>query len=129
MLPVRVSSTNLHFQQQIAIGDFQLLADEPLELGGDNTGADPFSYVLAGLGACKAITLKMYAERKGWLLRDVVVDLVHEKSPEGQSRIIVQLQLEGELTTEQRQRLAEIADKCPVHKLLIAEVDIQTRLY
>ncbi len=71
----------------------------------------------------------MYAERKGWLLRDVVVDLVHEKSPEGQSRIIVQLQLEGELTTEQRQRLAEIADKCPVHKLLIAEVDIQTRLY
>ena len=124
-----MSSTNLHFQQQIAIGDFQLLADEPLELGGDDTGADPFSYVLARLGAYKAITLKMYAERKGWLLRDVVVDLVHEKSPEGQSRIIVQLQLEGELTTEQRQRLAEIADKCPVHKLLISEVDIQTRLY
>jgi putative redox protein len=127
MQPVKVSSTTLRFQQEIAIADFHLLADEPLALGGDNTGPAPFDFVLAGLGSCKAITVKMYAERKGWALSHISVELVYQKVQD-RSQILVQMQLEGELTTEQRQRLLEIADKCPVHKLLAGDVRIQTSL-
>jgi len=127
MQPIHVSSTDLRYQQAIALRSFQLLADEPETSGGNNTGPTPMELLLAGLGACKAMTLQMYAERKGWPLSKVVVDLVPQ-TLNGQIQIVAELHLEGSLTDEQRQRLLIIANKCPVHKLLAGETDIQTTL-
>ena len=127
MQPIHVSSTDLRYQQAIALRSFQLLADEPETLGGHDTGPTPMELLLAALGACKAITLQMYAERKGWPLSKVAVDLVPQ-TLNGQTEIVAQLHLEGTLTDDQRQRLLIIANKCPVHKLLAGETAIQTTL-
>ncbi len=127
MTSVRVSSNASPLGQDIAIRQFHLFADEPPDLGGNDTGPTPFEWILAGLGACKAITVKMYAARKGWELEDVNVDCSLEKV-ENSPVIHANLQLVGVLTTEQQQRLLEIADRCPVHKLLTAEVQIHTVL-
>lgn len=124
---VRVSSNTSHLGQDITIRQFHLLADEPPDLGGNDTGPTPFELVLAGLGSCKGITVKMYAARKGWQLEHVHVDCSLVKVDNAQT-IQAQLQLVGVLTVEQRQRLLEIADRCPVHKLLMAETSIQTVL-
>ncbi len=127
MTSVQVSSNASHLGQDIAIRQFHLLADEPPHLNGNDTGPTPFELVLAGLGACKAITLKMYAARKGWELVEVHVDCRLETV--GNSPVIhADLQLIGMLTAEQRQRLLEIADRCPVHKLLVSEAQIHTVL-
>ena len=124
---VRVSSNTSHLGQDITIRQFHLLADEPPELGGNDTGPTPCELVLAGLGSCKAITVKMYAARKGWQLEHVHVDCSLVKVDNAQT-IQAQLQLVGVLTVEQRQRLLEISDRCPVHKLLMTETSIQTVL-
>lgn len=128
MNPITVSSTSARYRQDITVRDkFQLIADEPLNVGGDDTGVTPVELLLAGLGSCKAITLKMYAERKGWNLTHVDVNISHQKS-DRQYQILVHLHLEGDLTDEQKQRLLEIADKCPVHKLLESGTQIETSL-
>ncbi len=128
MHPIKISSTSDRYRQDITINDkFHLTADEPLDLGGDDAGATPVELVLAGLGSCKAITLKMYAERKGWELASVDVDVSHQKINQ-QYQISVRLHLTGNLTDDQRQRLLKIADKCPVHKLLQSEAQIETIL-
>ncbi len=127
MTTVQVSSTSLRYQQKITIDQFDLIADEPLELEGDNTGPTPTAYVLAALGSCKAITVKMYAERKQWPLTHVSVSLDYVTINQ-QPQILAQLYLEGDLTPEQRQRLQQIADKCPIHKLLAGETPIVTQL-
>lgn len=125
---VKVSSTSAKYQQDITINDkFQLIADEPLYLGGDDAGATPVELLIAALGSCKAITLRMYAERKDWDLTGVEVNLTHQKS-DRQYHIIANLKLTGNLTEDQRQRLLKIADKCPVHKLLQAQTPIETIL-
>ncbi|MEM9119937.1 MAG: OsmC family protein [Cyanobacteria bacterium P01_F01_bin.56] len=103
------------------------MADEPPTLGGDDTGPTPFEWILTGLGSCKAITLKMYAERKGWHLEQVAVDVTY-KSHDGVAVITAHLSLTGDLTPEQQERLREISDRCPVHKLLANPVQIQTQL-
>ncbi len=128
MYPIEVSSTSARYRQDITINNkFHLTADEPLDLGGDDEGATPVELVLAGLGSCKAITLKMYAERKGWDLTHVDVGISHQKINQ-QYQISVRLHLAGNLTEDQRQRLLEVADKCPVHKLLKSEAQIETIL-
>ncbi len=128
MYPIKISSTSARYRQDITINNkFHLTADEPLDLGGDDEGATPVELVLAGLGSCKAITLKMYAERKGWDLTHVGVDISHQKINQ-QYQISVRLHLAGNLTEDQRQRLLEVADKCPVHKLLKSEAQIETIL-
>lgn len=127
MLPIRVSSTRSHYQQQIGIRQFQLAADEPIEVGGADTGPTPTEYVLAGLGACKTMTIQMYAERKGWPVENISVDITLEKTPDG-TQVHALLTLEGDLTDEQRQRMKEIGDRCPVHKLLSNSLTIQTTL-
>ena len=109
------------YQQEVIAGQHHLLAGEPAELGGDDAGPAPFDYLMAGLGACTSITLRMYAERKGLPLRQVSVDLsVHKVEVDGiaRHRIHRQITLDGELNAEQRQRLLEIANKCPVHRAL-----------
>jgi len=116
------------YAQRLSDGRHELRADEPASLGGGDTGPTPHELLLMALGACTAITLRMYAARKGWPLDDVSVDLTHERvatntPPE---RIGRRIALVGALDAEQRARLMEIADKCPVHRTLTGNVKIET---
>jgi uncharacterized OsmC-like protein len=137
---VRVRETGAgRFAQEVRVGRHRLGADEPESFGGDDTGPGPYDLLLAALGACTSMTLRMYAERKGLSLERVEVRLKHDKvhardcedceTREGKlDEIQRELMIEGDLDAAQRQRLLEIADKCPVHKTLTSEVKIRTRL-
>ena len=126
------------FAQDIDVGgQFRLLADEPKSYGGTDLGPSPYQLLSAGLGACTGMTIRMYARRKGWPLTDVKVDVRHNKrhieACEGraagkQDHFQRTLYLYGDLTSEQRQQLLAIADKCPVHKTLHAESLVTTEL-
>ncbi|MEL6661781.1 MAG: bifunctional alpha/beta hydrolase/OsmC family protein [Pseudomonadota bacterium] len=126
------------YQVSVQIGEHAFYADEPASVGGADTGPDPYELVSAGLGACTAMTLRMYANRKGWPLEKVAVELTHKKDhaddcercEEGRKVDIFEriLTIKGELDGEQRERLLEIADKCPVHKTLMEPVMVRTRL-
>jgi putative redox protein len=127
------------FAQHVAAGPHQLRADEPLSVGGEDSGPGPYDLVMAGLGACTSMTLRLYAERKGWPLERVTVTLSHDKihaedcadceTKSGRlDRIDRRLLVEGALDDEQRARLLEIADKCPVHRTLESEVVVTTGL-
>ena len=111
--------------QDIEIGTHALRADERADKGGDDNGPEPHELLLAALGSCTAMTLKVYADRKGWPLRDVGVRLTGG-SADGKYSIMRQLTLTGELDEEQRRRLVEIAEKCPVHKTLSGDIAIAT---
>jgi putative redox protein len=127
MRSVTVRTGSGKFQQRIEVGPHELRGDEPLTLGGDDTGPDPYELVLSGLGACTSMTVKMYADRKGWPLAAVEVELGAAKQ-EGAWVVKRSIRLEGELTEEQRARLLEIAEKCPVHKTLTGEIRIESVL-
>jgi len=128
------------FTQDVRAGRHALRADEPTSVpGGLDTGAGPYDLVLAGLGACTSMTVRMYAERKGWPLERIAVRLRHQKihardcedceTKDGKlDEIDRTLELAGRLDADQRQRLLEIADKCPVHRTLTSEVEIRTDL-
>ena len=105
-------------------------ADEPTEEGGANTGPAPHRLLLSALGACTAITLQMYAARKGWALRHVGVELAFnpDGTPKEGNDITRVITLEGDLDAEQRERLLQIANKCPIHRVLTGEVRIASRL-
>jgi len=112
--------------QDVEVAGHHVRADEELEKGGEDTGPAPHELLLAALGACTAITLKIYAQRKGWPLQDAHVALTGANQA-GVFVINRDIRLDGELDAEQRQRLIEIADKCPVHKTLMGEISILTR--
>jgi len=127
------------FAQLVMAGRHRLRADEPAAAGGDDSGPGPYDLLLAGLGACTSMTLRMYAAQKKWPLARVTVDLKHDKvhardcaeaeTREGKiDRIERLLTLEGDLDDAQRARLLEIADKCPVHRTLHARVQVTTAL-
>jgi uncharacterized OsmC-like protein/alpha-beta hydrolase superfamily lysophospholipase len=126
------------FEQEIRIRRHRLLADEPVSVGGRDSGPGPYDLLLAGLGACTSMTLRLYAERKSLPLDRVTVRLSHSKihaadcesceTKEGMlDRIDRAITLEGELDDDQRALLLEIADKCPVHRTLTSEIEIRTR--
>ncbi len=134
---VRVSEADPDgFLQDIQSGpDHHAQADEPLAYGGTNRGMSPYGFVAAGLGACTAMTIRMYARRKGWPLQHVSVDVSHSKvhaqdAETGSNNRIDQftraIRLEGDLDAGQRARLMEIADKCPVHRTLEHSSRIET---
>ena len=125
------------FQQAVSIGPHRLTADEPVAVGGDDAGPGPYDLVLAGLGACTAMTMRMYADRKSLPLERVTVTLDHRKihaedCAECETRVGMLdqfdrvISMEGALDAEQRKRLMEIADKCPVHRTLTSEIRIVT---
>jgi uncharacterized OsmC-like protein len=127
------------YRVAIDAGGHSLISDEPIEAGGTDEGATPYDLILAALGACTAMTLRMYADRKGWPLESVVVRLRHGRShaadeqqcenrPVRLDQIERTLEISGPLSHEQRVRLAEIAERCPVHRTLDAGVRITTRL-
>jgi putative redox protein len=126
------------FQQTITTGPHQMLADEPVAAGGEDTGPGPYDFVLAGLGACTSMTMRMYADRKSLPLDRVTVTLKHSKihaedcaeceTREGMlDQIDRVIAIEGALDADQRKRLMEIADKCPVHRTLTSEIRIVTK--
>jgi putative redox protein len=136
---VVVESGDSGYFNQVYTGAHRLVADEPRSVGGSDRGATPYGLLLAALGACKSMTLRMYAERKKWPLERVSVKLSHKKthakdcaeceSKTGQiDRIEVELGMTGDLSQEQRQRLFEIADRCPVHRTLTSETVITSAL-
>src|SRR5580693_5693720 len=128
---------NSKFQQTISVGPHRLLADEPVAAGGEDSGPGPYDYLLAGLGACTSMTMRMYADRKSLPLERVTVTLKHSKiyaqdcaECETRDGMLDQIDriiaMEGTLDTDQRKRLMEIADKCPVHRTLTSEIHIVT---
>lgn len=125
MREVTVGWAGATFAQDIEVAGHHLRADEEIEKGGDNTGAAPHELLLAALGSCTAMTLKAYAARKGWPLQNIRVRL-NGATGEGGLAITRDVVIEGTLTAEQRQRLLEIADRCPVHRSLVGEITIST---
>ncbi len=127
------------YTTDIMVRQHSLTADEPESVGGNDFGPSPYELLSAGLGACTAMTLQMYARRKKWDLREVVVHLEHykdyaedfQKTEEEGSKIDHFdriLELEGDLDDDQRQRLVEIANKCPVHRTLHSDIQVNTKL-
>jgi uncharacterized OsmC-like protein/alpha-beta hydrolase superfamily lysophospholipase len=128
---------NGQFQQEVAVGKHRFLADEPVQAGGTDTGPGPYDLLLAALGACTSMTIRLYADRKQIPLERTQVYLRHGKiyatdcanceTKEGKiDRIDREITFEGNLDAETRARLLEMADKCPVHRTLKSEVDIRT---
>jgi putative redox protein len=119
------------YQQEVIAGQHRLVADEPLSIGGADAGPAPFDFLMAGLGACTSMTLRMYAERKGIALTGISVNLSHDKlTVDGVSRerIVRRITLAGDLDPGQRARLLEIANKCPVHRALGQPLVIESSL-
>jgi putative redox protein len=127
MRSVTVRTGEGKFQQYVLAGPHRGLADEPQDVGGDDTGPGPFEHVLAGLGACTSMTVKMYADRKGIALTRVEVVVSAEKGADGYL-LKRSIRLEGQLSAEERARLLDIANKCPVHKMLTGKIEIQSAL-
>lgn len=136
---VTVTGSAAGFAQEVSVGRHRLAADEPMSAGGTDTGPNPYDLLLAALGSCTSMTVALYARRKQWPLEAVTVRLRHSKihaadcesceTKEGLlDRIERDVELVGSLGAEQRARLLEIANKCPVHRTLTSEIDIRTRL-
>lgn len=120
------------YLQTVRSGRHELTADEPVAAGGEDAGLAPYDFLLAALGACTSMTLRMYAERKGLPLTRVQVDLKHEKLGTADQPPVDHIErvitLEGDLTPEQRQRMLEIANKCPVYRTLTSNIQIESTI-
>jgi putative redox protein len=118
-----------NYLTQIKSENHQLIADEPLNLGGQDAGMAPFELLAASLGACTSITLKMYANLKNISLQNIEVEvklLADERNDKVQ--FIRFIHLEGDLSPEIRQRMLKVANSCPVHKILSRQIEIETEL-
>jgi len=135
---ITVKGRSFGLRQEVSIGPHHLIADELKGSGGNDEGPDPYELLLAALGACTNMTLRMYADRKGWSLDRVETSLSHFRSYAtdcaecNQAAMVDHIKrsitLTGELSDEQRQRLLAIANQCPVHRTLTSKIEIQTDL-
>ena len=134
-----VARTGTALRTEVRANAHALVADEPVSAGGADSGPTPYDYLLAALGSCTAITLRMYADRKRWPLESVTVRLSHKKvhtrlSEECETKdrkidqIGLDIELAGPLEELQRRRLLEIAERCPIHRTLESEVMMETSL-
>jgi len=135
---VRVDGGQVRYLQDILVGPHLLRADEPVDVGGNDGGPNPYELLLAALGSCTSMTVRMYADRKQWPLEAVRVELawarVHvedcaacDKGIEFTDGIEMQLSFFGDLSESQRERLMQIANKCPVHRTLNSPIQIRAR--
>ena len=126
------------FKQEIVVGKHSLVADEPVSAGGNDTGPDPYDYLLTALGVCTSMTIGLYARRKQMPLENITVSLWHSRiyardceeceTRDGMlDRIDVEVDLAGSLSADQHAKLMEIAGKCPVHRTLTSEINIRLR--
>ena len=137
---VVVTEVGSGLAQEVRAGQHVFRSDEPVSVGGTDTGPDPYALLLAALGSCTSMTLRLYARKKAWPLERVSVALSHERIHEKDcedcetkgdariSRITREITLTGALSPEQRARLLEIAERCPVHRTLAGETRIETLL-
>lgn len=127
------------FEQEILVGRHRLAADEPAGAGGTDTGPTPYDLLLAALGACTSMTAALYARRKSWPLESVTVRLRHsrihaedcancETKDVMLDRIDLSVEFAGPLTEEQRSRMLEIVERCPVRRTLESEIEIRSRV-
>jgi len=114
-------------QQKLSTGDLHFLSDAEITKGGSGTGPSPHEYLGAALAACTSMTLKMYAGRKEMKLENVIVTIDIERTDDVET-FSREIQLLGDLSVEDKARLLEIADKCPIHKALAGEIQIKTQL-
>lgn len=115
------------YQTEIRTAKNTIISDEPEDLGGENTGFSPMELLAASLGSCTAITLRMYAERKKWDLKDVKVEVNFDRDAEkNESRISRTIELTGNLTDKQKDKLMDVAENCPIHKALTNPIKIIT---
>ena len=126
------------FTQKVQVGSHQLMTDEPVSYGGMDSGPSPYDLILAALGSCTSMTIGLYARKRSWPVDKITVSLWHSKihakdcddceTKEGRiDRIEMEIHLDGSLTDEQRAKLMEVAEKCPVHQTLTHEINIKSR--
>ena len=127
---IRVAETGLgKFQVEARMGDAALLIDEPASAGGLGSGPNPYNLLSAALGACTTMTVRLYAAQKGWPLRHVETSVRHTRiALPARDSFAVEIALDGELSEEQRARLLQIADRCPVHLTLARGSDVKASL-
>lgn len=124
----RTSASAPSYRVEIRTGTHQLVSDEPVGSGGGDTGPNPFRLFLSGLVACTAITLRMYAQRKGWNVESIEVRVDYEVAEDGQAHVERTITLPADLTQEQRDRLADIAERTPVTLAVKAGTPITTTI-
>ncbi len=125
-MPRAVARRRQGYTHDVEIDRHTVVADEPLDVGGANEGPSPTRLLAVALASCTAITMEMYADRKGWELGDLEVTVDMEYGQSGSTRsFLVTLKLPKELSDDQRQRLQVIAGKCPVHKVLAHDVEVE----
>lgn len=128
-----------NYKTVMTAGNHESIADEPVNLGGQATGPDPYDYLLMSLGSCTVITIKMYADRKKWPVEDVFVELRHfkshaqdcnncEKSDTKIDYIEKDIIVKGDISDDQLDKLLEISDKCPVHRTLLGQMNIASAI-
>ena len=116
-------------KHHVEIGNHRLTADEPPDQGGDDAGPNPQELLAASLASCSAITMEMYAHRKGWDIGDVIVDVDYEPAQRGSpTKFTMAVKLPKELPEDQRAKLLQIVAKCPVHRTLEGEVMFDERV-
>ncbi|WP_234571426.1 OsmC family protein [Rhodohalobacter sp. 614A] len=136
---VHIHLGDQNYKTVMTAGNHELIADEPEEAGGSNEGPGPYDYLLMALGSCSVITMKMYAERKKWPVEDIFIEMRHSKvhaddcvdcdDPNAKiDRIEKEIIIKGDLNEEQLNRLLEISKKCPVHKTLLSDIEIDSTL-
>ena len=136
---VQVLEKNRQFLRRVNTDQHSWLADEPVSVGGSDLGPDPYEHLLAALGTCTSMTIRMYANRKQWPLTNVTVELQHNRehrtdcegcdsAPMKLDVLQKSIQLEGDLSEEQRERLVEIGSRCPVHQTLVGKLEIRSSL-